>query len=134
MNRQVLFRRALKLVNAGIVTAGVDLDAGQWLDRASENPVYVQGNYNASNDPVANPTQAHVPASVIADAVTILSNNWRDDRSFENPNTLDQPAGHDDGVPIRGRHRKVALIPVADRGHPALPASARTAAPATSCG
>ena len=87
MNRQVLFRRALKLVNAGIGIAGAGVSSMPAIGFtvASENPVYVQGNYNASNDPVANPTEAHVPASVIADAVTILSNNWRDDRSFENP-------------------------------------------------
>jgi hypothetical protein len=45
---------------------------------ASENPVYVQGDYNSSvtngfND--AFPL-CHVPASVEADAVTLLSNNW----------------------------------------------------------
>ncbi len=85
MNRQVLFRRALKLINAG-VQGGVSRMPANGLTVASENPVYVQGNYNATNDPVSNATEAHVPAAVIADAVTILSNNWRDDRSFENPN------------------------------------------------
>jgi len=53
---------------------------------ASENPVYVQGNYNSSvSDPfwgTANaspPTQApHSAASIIADSVTLLSNSWSD--------------------------------------------------------
>jgi Tfp pilus assembly protein PilX len=65
---------------------------------ASENPVYIQGNYN-SNCPlavaggtctpgnanydatwtnVAAPETPHAAASVIADAVTLLSNNWQD--------------------------------------------------------
>jgi hypothetical protein len=64
---------------------------------ASENPVYLQGNYNsncptaaslgctpfnATLDPTWNNTAAaepnHSAASVLADAVTMLSTNWRD--------------------------------------------------------
>src|SRR5207302_1276616 len=57
---------------------------------ASENPVYVLGDYNAKtsehgwNDP-------HSAAAVIADAVTLLSNNYSsrvpngDINSFQNP-------------------------------------------------
>ena len=53
---------------------------------ASENPVYVQGNYNTqANDPfwgTANnttPTQTpHSAASIVADSVTLLSNTWSD--------------------------------------------------------
>ena len=81
VNRQVLFRRALKLVNGGIAR-GVSTLPTEGLTVVSENPVYVQGNYNAGNDPVADPTEAHVPAAIIADAVTILSNNWTDASSF----------------------------------------------------
>jgi hypothetical protein len=80
VNRQVLFRRALKLVNGG----GTNLPA-DGLTITSENPVYVQGNYNASNDPVANSDEDHAPAAVIADAVAILSNSWTDANSFRNP-------------------------------------------------
>lgn len=39
----------------------------QGLTVVSENPVYVQGDYNTVNK---------VPAAVIADAITVLSNNW----------------------------------------------------------
>jgi hypothetical protein len=81
----VLFRRALKLIN-GRIASGVTQLPADGLTVASENPVYVQGNYNASNDPVANPTEDHVPASIVADAVSILSNNWSDANSFKNPN------------------------------------------------
>ena len=53
------------------------------LSIASENPVYVQGDYNATpTDTLADP---HVPAAIIADAVTLLSNNWNDIRSFTSP-------------------------------------------------
>lgn len=41
------------------------------LTVASENPVYIQGNYNLDNK----------PAAVAGDAVTILSNNWNDANS-----------------------------------------------------
>ncbi len=75
-NRPLFFRRALKIVNGGLG----NLPNG--LTIASENPVYVQGNYNAqANDTLADP---HVPAAIIADAVTLLSNGWNDIRSFVN--------------------------------------------------
>jgi hypothetical protein len=49
----------------------------------SENPVYIQGDYNSSAaDPMwLNPTgtePAHSAAAVIADTVTLLSNQWQD--------------------------------------------------------
>jgi hypothetical protein len=76
-NRHVLFRRALKLVNGqlGSLPPGLTL--------VSENPVYVQGNFNASGTSFN--TTTHVPAAIIADAVTFLSNNWNDIRSFTAP-------------------------------------------------
>jgi hypothetical protein len=62
---------------------------------ASENPVYIQGNYNSSAaDPfwgTANnnpPTQTpHSAASIIADTVTVLSNQWSDAFSLLFPTT-----------------------------------------------
>ncbi len=88
VNRQLLFRRALKLVSGGVSGGVTRLPAGG-LTVASENPVYVQGNYNATNDPnVAN--DPHVPAAVIADAVTVLSNRWTDSQSFKTPNDAAQ--------------------------------------------
>ena len=61
---------------------------------ASENPVYIQGNYNtAAADPfwgTANntpPTQTlHSAAAIIADSVTVLSNQWTDANSLVYPN------------------------------------------------
>ena len=78
VNRQILFRRALKLVNGG----QGQLPPGFTV--TSENPAYVQGNYNATAAIVA--TEAHVPAAIIADAVTFLSTAWSDAQSFKAPN------------------------------------------------
>jgi hypothetical protein len=45
----------------------------------SENPIYVQGDYNASvtNQFSDNFPLCHVPAAVMGDAVTLLSNAWQ---------------------------------------------------------
>jgi hypothetical protein len=89
VNRQILFRRALKLINGGINNVSGTLvnnlpDSG--LTVAAENAVYVQGNYNAiSNDTLSEPNR---PAAVIADAVTLLSNDWKDVTSFKFPNDM----------------------------------------------
>ncbi len=61
----------------------------------SENPVYVQGNYNTNGtdgfwgDPTSGDPTGHVAAAVIADAVTLLSNAWGDTNSMVNPLTAD---------------------------------------------
>jgi hypothetical protein len=85
VNKVVLFRRALKLVNGGLN------NLPQGFTVASENPVYVHGNYNATAaPPAANWTnqEPNVPASIVADAITVLSNAWLDARSFEVPNMV----------------------------------------------
>lgn len=50
---------------------------GSWLQDGltvvSENPLYTQGNYNSINKK---------PAALMADAYTILSNNWNDGSSY----------------------------------------------------
>ena len=77
VNRPILFRHALKLINGGlgnIVAPG--------LTFATENPVYVQGDFNANAAGFGNP---HVATSIIADGVTLLSNNWNDNVSFTQP-------------------------------------------------
>ena len=87
-NSVVIFRRALRLVNgsagnlpplsaAQATTCSGGTSGGFTV--VSENPIYLQGDYNAS---VANgftdvSGQCHVPASVMGDAVTLLSNNWQ---------------------------------------------------------
>ncbi len=83
-NRPIFFRRALKLANGATINLGVVDGTPLGLAVVSENPVYVQGNYNANGSF----TGSHVAASVIADAVTLLSNNWNDIRSFNCPHSL----------------------------------------------
>lgn len=56
--------KAIRLANGSSLPPG-------GLTVASENPVYIQGNYNSGNE----------PASVVGDAVTILSNAWNDANS-----------------------------------------------------
>jgi hypothetical protein len=69
-------RHALKLVNGvlgNLPTPGFSV--------GSENPVYVQGDYNADagfGDP-------HSSAAIVADSVTFLSNSWADWTSFASP-------------------------------------------------
>jgi hypothetical protein len=97
-NRPVFFRRALKLVNGA--RNRLPFNGSQGLTVASENPVYIQGNFNACtwNDTPGTCTETggafgptgngHVSAAVIADAVTLLSNSWNDIGSFINPHSL----------------------------------------------
>lgn len=95
------FRRGIRLVNGttvpGIYDAAVSANT-KGFTISSENGIYVQGNYNATGAsappalgntpynqyfPLNSPT--HIPASIVADAVTILSNGWSDARSFTSP-------------------------------------------------
>jgi len=83
VNKPVLFRRALKLVRGNIIdTTNTNMPTAG-LTVASENPVYVQGNYNATT---SNSAEPNVPAAILADAVSVLSNNWTDAMSFRYPN------------------------------------------------
>jgi Tfp pilus assembly protein PilX len=90
-------RHVLKLVGGGM-NAGVSYlprrpDNGQGgFTVASENPVYVQGNYNSGpSDPMwggGSNTTPHAAAAIIADTVTLLSNNWSDTNSLANATNL----------------------------------------------
>lgn len=79
-NPPIFFRRALKLVNGSLgnlVAPGLTI--------ASENPVYVQGNWNANAGGFGDP---HVATAILADAVTLLSNAWNDRRSYTDPHNV----------------------------------------------
>jgi hypothetical protein len=89
-NPPVFFRRALKIVNGATLNLGTTCGAVVCgLTIAAENPVYVQGDYNA---PVDNGTWtgASVAAAVVGDAVTFLSNNWNDVNTFVFPQDIVQ--------------------------------------------
>jgi hypothetical protein len=83
-NRVTGARHVLKLVDGGmgnLPTRPVAPLGGFTV--ASENPVYIQGDYNSNSaDPTWNTPTAteptHAAAAIIADAVTLLSNNWQD--------------------------------------------------------
>jgi hypothetical protein len=73
-NPLIFFRRALKITNGSLgnlVAPGLTI--------AAENPTYLQGNWNANNAGFGNP---HVATAIIADAVTLLSNDWNDRNSL----------------------------------------------------
>jgi hypothetical protein len=86
-NSTVYFRHALKLVDGATLNLGATcgpIPCG--LTIASENPVYIQGDYNAP--PTGVFTGASVAAAVAADSVTLLSDNWNDVNSFIYPYAL----------------------------------------------
>lgn len=85
-------RHALRLVNGSLgklptrdttVVAGKEIYAGGFTV-ASEQPVYLMGNYNAK-DSTGAWDDDDAAAAIIADAVTLLSKNWRDYTSFRFP-------------------------------------------------
>jgi hypothetical protein len=76
-NKVHYFRRALRLVNGALGNLPMP-----GFTVASENPVYIQGHYNANAAGFGGGQSA---SAVIADAVTLLSGAWRDERSFEFP-------------------------------------------------
>lgn len=62
------------------VHSGFRLDNGSTLPNGgltvvSENPVYIQGDYNTAKN--------RQPAAVLGDSVNILSNNWNDANSYQ---------------------------------------------------
>jgi hypothetical protein len=87
-------KRAFRLINA----ASVPTTTG--LTIVSENPVYIQGNFNTGGNPASNSgtytsptvngyvqvvnqtnTTHKPPAAVVADAITVLSTGWSDTTS-----------------------------------------------------
>lgn len=110
-NPPYFFRHALKLVNGdtinlGTVCYGAAPNPPCGLTIASENPVYIEGDYNAPGGNLAAP--GTVAASVAADAVTLLSNNYNDVNSFISP-YLDAAGGFTGRNAVTTSYR-VALI------------------------
>jgi hypothetical protein len=76
-------QRAVELTNgSNLPTNGLTV--------ASQNPIYIQGDYNTGNNPPSNsgnttlPTASSYtrqPSSIVADAVDILSNSWTNSES-----------------------------------------------------
>jgi len=87
-NPPIFFRRALKIVDADTINLGTCNSVPCGLTTVSENPVYVQGCFNNPGQcgmTTANWSTTSVGTSIVADAVTLLSDNWNDVNSFAFP-------------------------------------------------
>jgi len=97
------YRRGVRLINASVIPGIYDTTTpanSKGFTFASENGVYVFGNYNATGvTSVGTPTpydqyipspssSSDVPASIAGDSITILSNGWTDATSFLYPFNL----------------------------------------------
>lgn len=101
VNDHKYYRRGVRLVNGTTIPGIYDSATAantKGFTLASENGVYVLGNYNATgvtNVPSTGNTpyddyrpfnnNVHIPASIVSDSVTILSNAWNDSQSFSAP-------------------------------------------------
>ena len=89
-NPPLFFRHALKLVNGGTISIGTCDSVPCGLTIASENPVYIEKDYNCQPSSCGTGTfvaSGNAAASVVADSVTLLSNTWNDANSFAYPYT-----------------------------------------------
>ncbi len=136
------YRRGVRLINGEKLPGKYDYGTPgntKGFTLASENGVYTWKNYNVSNVVVASGTDSttsdkyrprgqtdtltgidsefHIPAAIIGDAVTVLSNNWDDAKGFVYPNNLAQRVATDTqvrfamiaGDPITGRSENIGL-------------------------
>lgn len=95
-----LFRRGVRLSNGADLTRTAQtasdkpLNLNRGITIASENAVYVLGNYNTTGITAsamtvpANFQGSEVPASIISDSITLLSGNWKDANSVNSPYAL----------------------------------------------
>lgn len=118
------YRRGVRLINGKTLPGNYDWQnptTTTGFTLASENGAYVWGDYNVTGITIASGTSSttsdkyypqgkteqlsgtsdgnlHIPAAVIGDAVTILSNNWDDAKSFAYPNDLTKRVATDTRV------------------------------------
>ena len=85
-NPPLFFRRAVKIVNSADLSAVGPCPSGVscGLTIATENPVYIQGDFNA-NSTGKNWNDVSIATSIAGDAVTLLSDQWSDINSFSSP-------------------------------------------------
>jgi Tfp pilus assembly protein PilX len=94
-NPPLFFRRAVKIVDGADLTpvGACPSNVNCGLSIAVENPVYIQGDYNANaNNNGWSSTE--IASSVAGDAVTLLSDQWNDVNSFAGPYNLGLRAGN----------------------------------------
>jgi hypothetical protein len=101
-NRVTGARHVLRLIDGALGNLPMPLGAtglnGGGFTVASENPVYVLGDYNSNTAAGAWIDAGHAAAGILADAVTLLSNpvasvstataGWNDEKDMANPTTL----------------------------------------------
>ena len=87
-NRVTGARHALRLENGSQGNIPTKPDGTGGFTVVSEQPVYLLGDYNANSSSGTTWTGAHASTAVIADAVTLLSNNWNDYNGFNYPTTM----------------------------------------------
>ncbi len=96
-NPPVFFRRALKIVDGQVLNLGTTCGAVPCgLTIASENPVYMQGDYNAPPD--GSWSGNSVAAAIAADSISLLSDNWNDVNSFVWPYAIGGSANDREAV------------------------------------
>ena len=116
------YRRVVRLINGQELPGTYDSSTPEntkGLTVASENGIYVVGNYNSTGvSSYGTPTPSsnylpqsggtngskHIPAAVIGDGITLLSNGWRDSRSFSSP------FNHENRVPTETTYRFGAIV------------------------
>lgn len=87
-NPNFFFRRGVKVVDGAALANNLNTCPGSvicGLTVASENPVYIQGDYNCFGCAGGTWSSLHAATSVAGDAITLLSNNWNDVNSFISP-------------------------------------------------
>lgn len=121
------FRRSVRLFNAEnlIVNGGANkLSATKGITMASENMLYIWGNYNTTGingqpDNAAtlnDSTQTYyytgnqIPASIVCDAVFPLSKTWFDAASSRNPDSLNKRVADDKAAVGQETAVRVAII------------------------
>ena len=109
-------RHALRLVDGSLgnvpVRPDVAFPQSGGFTVGSENPVYILGDYNSNAaDPIwkGGADQAHSAAGIVADAVTILSNNWSDRGSLLGNGPTDPTAGPPGGRTASTTYYRVAV-------------------------
>lgn len=116
VNDHKYYRRGVRLINGTVLPGiydSVTASNTRGFTLASENGVYVLGNYNATSAsaPPSNGntpynqylpfnTPTHIPASIVGDTVTILSNAWIDSVSFISPYNINN-VGAAGGYPAK---------------------------------
>ncbi len=85
VNPPLFFRHALKVLHGGTITLGTCNTVLCGLSIASENPVYLQGDYNSPTNGAYLASASSPGTSIDADAVTLLSDSWNDANSFWYP-------------------------------------------------